>query len=48
MSASKSPWFTGVERMIWVLVVPSFWNCKIRCSNWGMLPQLYKNLKEVF
>ena len=23
-----------------VLVVPSFWNCRIRCSSWGMLPQL--------
>ena len=38
--ASRSPWLTGVERMIWVLVVPSFWNCKMRCSSWGMLPQL--------
>ena len=29
-----------VEALISVLVVPSFWNCRIRCSGWGMLPQL--------
>ena len=29
-----------LETDVWVLVVPSFWNCRIRCSSWGMLPQL--------
>ena len=37
---SSGPWSTGVERMIWVQVLPSFWNCRISCSSCIMLPQL--------
>ena len=37
---SSGPWSTGVDRMIWVQVLPSFWNCRISCSSCIMLPQL--------
>src|SRR5699024_2806814 len=39
-SESSGPWSTGVDRMIWVQVLPSFWNWRISCSSCIMLPQL--------